>query len=143
MSPGIIFRPAAASDIETIVAIWRDCDLVRPWNDPYGDIALASGKANSDILLGIVGGEIAATVMVGHDGHRGIVYYVAVAPRFRQHRYGTATMRAAESWLVERGIAKLNLLIRPENEAVQRFYESLGYEVEPRLSMARRLLKPS
>jgi len=78
--------------------------------------------------------------MVGHDGHRGGVYYVSVAPEARETGLGRAIMREAEGWLKARGIGKLNLMIRAENEAVRTFYEKLGYVQEERIVMARRLL---
>ena len=79
---------------------------------------------------------VIASVMVGHDGHRGIVYYVATHPDYQRKGLGAAAMRAAENWLTQRGVWKLNLLVRAENDAVRSFYEKLGYEVEPRLCMA-------
>ena len=86
------------------------------------------------------GDTVIASVMVGHDGHRGIVYYVATHPDYQRKGLGKATMRAAEHWLTQRGVWKLNLLVRAENDAVRVFYEALGYEVEPRLCMARKLI---
>ncbi|QPC42080.1 GNAT family acetyltransferase [Kaustia mangrovi] len=136
----LTFRPIEDGDIEDVVALWQRCDLTRPWNDPAKDIAFARAQPNADILLGILDGRIAASVMVGHDGHRGIVYYVAVDPDHRRKGLGRQVMQAAEAWLVERGVWKLNLVVRPENEGVRSFYEQLGYEVEPRLNMARRLI---
>ena len=50
-------------------------------------------------------------------------------------------MRAAEAWLKERGVWKINLLVRSENEKVRRFYESLGYEINEVFSMGRRIIE--
>ncbi len=133
------FRSATDDDIETIVDLWQRCGLTRPHNDPYRDIVFAREKAESDVLVGEIGGRIAASAMVGHDGHRGTVYYVSVDPDSRGTGLGRELMAAVESWLKDRGVWKLNLLIREDNTAVQGFYESLGYEVEPRTAMARRL----
>jgi ribosomal protein S18 acetylase RimI-like enzyme len=68
-----------------------------------------------------------ATAMVGHDGHRGWVYYVASDPNLRGKGYGRAIMNAAEDWLRAVGIAKLQLLVRPENSGVAAFYQSIGF----------------
>ena len=136
---GTTFRSASDDDIETIVDLWHRCGLTRPHNDPYRDIAFAREKAESDVLVGESDGRIVASAMVGHDGHRGTVYYVSVDPDRRGSGLGRDLMAAAEDWLKDRGIWKLNLLIREDNTAVQGFYESLGYEVEPRTAMARRL----
>lgn len=133
------FRSASDDDIEAIVDLWHRCGLTRPHNDPYRDIAFARANAESEVLVGEVDGRIVASAMVGHDGHRGTVYYVSVDPDRRGSGLGRDLMAAAEGWLKDRGIWKLNLLIREDNTAVQGFYESLGYEVEPRTAMARRL----
>ena len=81
------------------MALWQRCGLTRPWNDPHADIALARRRDNSTVLIGRDNGAIVATVMVGHDGHRGWVYYVAVDPDGRKRGYGRAIMAAAEDWL--------------------------------------------
>jgi hypothetical protein len=77
--------------------------------------------------------------MVGHDGHRGALYYVAVEPSLRRQGLGKAAVRAAEAWLAERGVWKLNLMVRPENAVVKGFYEALSYETNPVLCLARRI----
>lgn len=134
------FRPAGEEEIEEVVGLWTRCGLTRPWNDAVKDIAFARGKANSEVLVARRDGLLAASVMVGHDGHRGIVYYVSVAPELQGRGFGRQVMEAAEGWLRERGVWKLNLILRAENEKVRGFYEALGYEVEPRLCMARKLM---
>ncbi len=134
------YGSARDEDVDGLIALWRACDLVRPWNDPAKDIAFARSGPASDVLVARDGATVIASVMVGHDGHRGIVYYVATHPDYQRKGMGKATMRAAEHWLKQRGVWKLNLLVRAENDAVRGFYEALGYEVEPRLCMARKLL---
>ena len=104
----------------TVIALWQACGLTRPWNDPAADIALARREPNSTVLIGRDGGAIVATAMVGHDGHRGWVYYVATDPDHRAKGYGRAIMNAAEDWLRAPGIAKLQLMVRPDNAKVQR-----------------------
>ncbi|MGB5213009.1 MAG: GNAT family acetyltransferase [Anderseniella sp.] len=134
------FRPVQDTEVAGVIALWDTCGLTRPWNDPDKDIAFARSGPASDLLIMVDERTVIASVMVGHDGHRGIVYYVATHPDFQRKGLGAAAMRAAESWLTQRGVWKLNLLVRAENEAVRSFYEKLGYEVEPRLCMARKLI---
>ena len=125
------------ADIPAVVALWQRCGLVRPWNDPAADIALARSGGNSDVLVGRAGNAIAATVLVGHDGHRGWVYYVATDPDHRKKGFGRATMSAAEDWLRQRGVEKLQLMVRPDNIQVNAFYESLGYGEQKRVIYAK------
>ena len=127
----------ADADVEKVVALWQRCGLTRPWNDPHADIALARRRDNSTVLVGRDNGAIAATIMVGHDGHRGWVYYVTVDPDHRFKGYGRAIMAAAEDWLRARGIAKLQLMVRGDNAQVHAFYQSLGYYDQKRVTFAK------
>ena len=119
--------PIEDADIADVVALWQACGLTRPWNDPQADIALARRRPNSTVLVGRDADAIVATVMVGHDGHRGWVYYVAVDPARRAQGLGRDIMNAAEDWLRQAGIAKLQLLVRRSNAKAGAFYQSLGY----------------
>ena len=125
------------SDVADVIALWRRAGLVREWNDPTGDIALARRDGNATVLLGRANGIPAASVLVGHDGHRGWVYYVSVDPDYRDKGYGRAIMQAAEDWLRARGIQKLQLMVRGDNAQVHAFYESLGYYDQQRVTFAK------
>ena len=125
------------ADIAEVIALWRRCGLIRPWNDPEADIALARRSDNADILLGHDGDALAASVLVGHDGHRGWVYYVSVDPNHQRKNFGRAIMAAAEDWLREKGIEKLQLMVRGDNTQVQAFYESIGFGEQQRIVYAK------
>jgi GNAT superfamily N-acetyltransferase len=127
-SAALAIAPIGDGDVTAVIALWERCGLTRPWNDPAADIALARRGAHSTILICRDGGAIIATTMVGHDGHRGWVYYVAVDPDHRGKGYGRAIMNAAEDWLRRAGIAKLQLLVRRDNAKAGAFYESIGYD---------------
>ena len=127
----------ADDDVTAIIALWQRCGLTRPWNDPASDIALARRGENSTVLVGRLGSHVVATAMVGHDGHRGWVYYVAVDPDQQSKGFGRAIMKATEEWLRQTGIAKLQLMVRPDNKKVQAFYESLDYDEQERIIYAK------
>jgi ribosomal protein S18 acetylase RimI-like enzyme len=129
--------PIEDADVGDVVALWQRCGTARPWNDPAADIALARRGSNSTVLLGRHDGNIVASVLVGHDGHRGWVYYVASDPDHRFKGFGRAMMTAAEDWLRARGIEKIQLMVRPDNSKVQAFYESLGYFEQKRIIYAK------
>lgn len=114
-------------DVPAVVALWQKCGLLRPWNDPHGDIAFARQSENATVLVGHANGAVVATAMTGHDGHRGAVYYVAVDPDQRRSGLGGEIVAAAEAWLRTKGVWKLNLLVRDTNTPVIGFYEALGY----------------
>ena len=136
-SVALTLAPIADADVAAVAALWQRCGLTRPWNDPASDIAFARKGPNSAVLVGREANAIVASVMVGHDGHRGWVYYVAVDPDHRQKKYGRVIMDAAENWLRERGIEKLMLLVRSDNTAVKAFYQQLGYDEQERVIYAK------
>ena len=124
-------------DVAEVTRLWKRAGLVRDWNDPSSDIALARKENNSTILLARHEGALVASVLVGHDGHRGWVYYVSVDPDHRSMGYGRDIMTAAEDWLRARGIAKLQLMVRGDNTQVHAFYQSLGYYEQERVTFAK------
>ncbi len=121
------------------MALWENCNLVRPWNDPFKDIQICRESGHGEILVGEKDDEIVASVMVGQDGHRGWLYYLAVAPTHRKHGLGRELAAAAEKWLEQRDVPKAELMIRRENTAATQFYRCLGYQQESRTVMGRRL----
>ena len=116
-----------ADDADAAVTLWQACGLTRPWNDPHADLARALAAADATLLAGRIDDVMVATVMVGFDGHRGWVYYLAVAPDAQRAGHGAAMMRAAERWLHAHGAPKLNLMVRADNEAAVGFYRAIGY----------------
>lgn len=135
-------RPMRPGEEEAVVAVWQAAGLLRPWNDPFADIAFCQESGHGEVLVLCAGGPggpgpIAAAVMVGHDGHRGTVYYVAVDPARRRAGLGRALMAGAEAWLKARGIWKLNLLVRADNRQVVRFYEAIGMAEGERIYMEK------
>lgn len=118
------------ADVDDAIALWERCGLTRPWNDPRADIALAMHSTDAEVLVGHVDDSVMATVMVGFDGHRGWVYYLAVDPNARRGGLGGEMMAAAEAWLRARRAPKIQLMVRDENTAVAAFYERLGYELQ-------------
>ena len=136
-APALSVSSIEDSDIPEVIALWQRCGLTRPWNDPEADIALARRRSNSTVLIGRDGATIVATAMVGHDGHRGWVYYVAVDPDRRALGHGRMIMHASEDWLRQASIAKLQLLVRRENTRAGAFYQSLGYSESQSIMFAK------
>ena len=83
--------------------------------------------------------SVIGTIMAGYDGHRGWIYSVAVHPTHRKLGIGSRLVSHAEGALTAKGCMKINLQITEGNEAVAAFYTSLGYAVEKRVSMGKRI----
>ncbi len=133
----VTIRPALPDEEAGVVTLWRDCGLVVDTNDPAADFRFACLGASSAVLVAVETDAVVGGVMVGHDGHRGWIYYLACAPHRQGSGIGRGLVRAAEHWLRERGVAKLNLMVRETNTTVLGFYEKLGFDLTPRIVMAK------
>jgi ribosomal protein S18 acetylase RimI-like enzyme len=116
---GMGIRRAVAADETAVVGLWRSCDLIVSYNDPGRDFRRGISGQCSDVLVEEdESGEIVGTVLVGYDGHRGWLYYVAASPALQRTGIGRKMVEAAEKWLRDRGVAKAQLLIRETNTGV-------------------------
>ena len=166
---GITVRTFEPGDTEALVALWRECGLTRPWNDPHRDIERRRAIDDGLFLVGLAGADAAAenadrtaandgaapagradgradapaliaSAMGGYDGHRGWVYYVAVHPGRRGRGHARTLMAALETRLLARGCPKINLQVREGNAAALAFYARLGYAVDRVAGLGKRLV---
>ena len=128
-------------DEEQVVALWNSCGLTRPWNDPHRDIARKVTAQPELFLVGTIGGQLVATAMVGYDGHRGWVYYLAVSSDHRREGLGRAMMAEAELLLIRLGCPKINLQLRSSNSEAIGFYRALGYLQDDVINLGKRLIE--
>jgi ribosomal protein S18 acetylase RimI-like enzyme len=133
-------RPFLDSDEAAVIALWEACGLTRSWNDPRKDIARKRSVQREWFLVGTQGDVVIAAIMIGYDGHRGWINYLAVAPDQRMHGHARALMREAERLLAAVGCPKINLQIRTANAAVIAFYKRIGYAQDDVVSFGRRLI---
>lgn len=134
-------RPYRAEDQTAVIALWDECGLLRPWNDPYLDIERKLGVQPELFLVGVdAENRVIATAMAGFDGHRGWVNYLAVVPGKRRQSLGRQLMTEVERLLTERGCPKLNLQVRTSNLDVLAFYRKLGYVQDEVISLGKRLI---
>lgn len=122
------------------MALWNECGLTRPWNDPHKDIARKLTEQPELFLVGTEQNSIVASAMAGFDGHRGWVYYLAVSPKHQAKSLGRKLMQEIERLLLERGCPKINLQVRSSNSGAVEFYRRLGYVQDDVVSLGKRLI---
>ena len=133
----MIIRSATGADRASVVLLWETAFPDDPPHNAPRKVFDAKLAVKDDMLLVAVDGDaVIGTTMAGYDGHRGWLHKVAVLPRYRRRGVATALVRRAVLALRSVGCAKVNLQIRATNAEVRGFYESLGFEIEERLSMA-------
>ena len=131
------FQPA---DADSVIELWNRCGLLRPWNDPHQEIARKRLVQSEWFLVGVIDGQIIATVMAGFDGHRGWINYLAVDPSHQRNGYGSALIVQVERLLSAFGCPKVNLQIRSDNLDAIKFYERIGFSPDAVVSFGKRLI---
>jgi ribosomal protein S18 acetylase RimI-like enzyme len=123
----LLIQEAVSSDTDTVISLWHQCELTRPWNNPRSDFMLAIKNQTSTIWLAKVESLLAGTVMVGFDGHRGWIYYLGTVPEFRNRDVARQLLNRSMTWLAERHCPKVELMVRSDNPAAK-MYQRLGWE---------------
>lgn len=128
-------------DKAAVITLWQQCGLIVAHNDPDMDIKRKLRQQPELFLTGKIQKQLVATAMVGFDGHRGWLNYLAVAPDWQRRGIGRMVMAEAERRLLALGCPKLNLQVRGTNTQVVAFYQALGYTQDKVVSMGKRLIK--
>ena len=136
----LAIRPYQLSDESATIALWDQCNLLRPCNNPHRDIQRKLSFQPDLFLLAILGGQVVGSVMAGYEGHRGWINYLAVAPQHRRQGIARRLMAEAERRLLALGCPKINLQVRSTNHAVLGFYSRIGYAQDEVISLGKRLL---
>lgn len=128
------------SDRGPVKELWQACGLTRPWNDPDSDISRKLLVQPELFFVGEVDQQVMASAMAGYDGHRGSVFYLAIAPVHQRRGYGKLLMQKIEHSLQKMGCPKLNIVVRSSNANVLAFYHRLGYVMDDVVSTGKRLI---
>ena len=130
-----------AGDQDAIVELWQQCGLVVPWNNPLTDIARKIADSPELFFTGRIEGKLVASCMAGYDGHRGWIYFLAVANCEQRKGFAAQLVAHVEAQLIELGCPKLELMVRDKNREVIEFYQAIGFNLDPVRVLSKRLLQ--
>ena len=128
-------------DRKAVIALWHECELIRPWNDPNKDIDRKVAFQPEWFFVMAYDENVIGTIMAGYDGHRGSVFYLAIAKKYRGRGLASRLMQHAADELKKAGCPKINLMVRSSNIEVCTFYDKIGYQQEDIVSFGKRLIK--
>ena len=135
-----VIRSYEPQDHAEVISLWKEVFPDDPlWNEPTAVIRRKLTVQPELFLVGYADGRLVATVLAGFDGVRGWIHHLAVHPSHRRRGIARALMVAAEEGLAKLGCPKVNLQVRATNTAVVSFYRALGYSIEERASLGKRL----
>lgn len=136
----VIIRSYHELDYRAVVHLWEQCGLIVPWNNPQRDIERKLTVQSELFLIGVLNDKTIATAMVGYDGHRGWVNYLAVSPKSQRQGIARQMMKEAERRLLKLGCPKLQAQVRTSNSGVIEFYKKLGYGIDDVVNIGKRLI---
>ena len=77
---------------DDVIILWEKCGLTRSWNNPKKDIARKNSEQDGIFLIGQIDDVLMVSIMIGYDGHRGSINYLAVDPNHSGAGYGKILM---------------------------------------------------
>ncbi len=135
----LIIRTYNNNDEKELISLWKECNLVVPWNDPLKDIQRKLDENPKLFFVGTMNNTIVGSCMAGYDGHRGWIYYLATKPSLQKKGMAKQLVQHAQAVLASMGCPKINLMIRKTNEKVIQFYKNIGYNDDPVMVLSKRL----
>jgi ribosomal protein S18 acetylase RimI-like enzyme len=124
---------------DAIIDLWKKCNLVVPLNDPVEDIRKKLDFQPELFFVALLGDELIGSVMVGYEGHRGWLNYLAVLPEYQKRGYGRKLVKKAVDELRKLGCQKVNLQVRRSNISAAEFYRHIGFKDDDVISLGKRL----
>lgn len=140
-SSQFMIRLYRSQDEKSVIDLWQQCNLIIPQNDPHVDIKKKIEYQPDLFFVGTLQDRIVASIMVGYEGHRGWINYMAVLPQYQKKGFGDQLLEHAVSVLKKLGCQKINLQVRETNQEVIEFYKKHGFTDDHVLSFGRRLAK--
>lgn len=122
-----------------MVDLWGKCNLVVPQNDPVEDIQRKVVFQPELFFVALLDGKVIGSIMVGYEGHRGWLNYMAVLPEHQRYGYGRKLVEKAVRELKRLGCLKVNLQVRKSNVLVVEFYKHLGFKDDDVVGLGKRL----
>ncbi|MGM0857689.1 MAG: GNAT family N-acetyltransferase [Pseudomonadota bacterium] len=122
------YRTMTIDDYEAAIALWSESEGVRLRDaDSREGIEKYLLRNPGLSFVAEEDGELAGTIMAGHDGKRGYVQHLSVADAHRRSGIATRLVSLCLEALKHEGILKSHLMILPENEAGKQFWASQGW----------------
>ena len=136
--------PMRPEDYNEVAALWQATEGVGLDDDTDTREGVTGYLARNPGLSFVARqeGRIVAAVLCGHDGRRGYLHHLAVAPRWRRKGIGRALVEACLAGLGSVGIPKCNIFLYANNELGDAFWKQCGWPERHDLKVLQRRCSP-
>jgi ribosomal protein S18 acetylase RimI-like enzyme len=125
----VTIRQMGMDDYGLVERLWTEAGLTfRPQGRDRPDRVVRELQQGTAVfLLAEVGGRLAGVVLGTHDGRKGWINRLAVAPAYRRRGIAGRLVREAEAWLDALGMEVIAALIESHNQESLGFFRAIGY----------------
>ena len=129
MSQAVAIREFQPTDLDGAIELWSRSDGIG-LNESDTRPALLRFLARNPgfSAVAIAADELAGAILCGHDGRRGTIHHLAVAPAYRRRSVGSALLEHCLARLRDAEIPRCNLFLYDDNEIGRRFWEHHGWQ---------------
>ena len=141
MSRGVTTREFTIGDYDDAIALWRSVEGVEICEgDSREEIAQYLKRNPGLSRVAEADGKIVGVALCGHDGRRGWIYHLAVAPTYRRQQVGKILLEACVNGLRGAGLKRAIILVAGDNQSGHEFWLRNGWEdIDGAIAMTREL----
>ena len=136
-------RELRTHDIERVVALWASAEGVELDRSDSPEALVAFLARNPGLSsVAFLDGELAGAALCGHDGRRGLLHHLAVAPFARRRGVGRAIVERCLGQLRGAGIIRCHALVFRDNRFGELFWTPTGWDLRDKVALYSRFASP-
>jgi len=141
MSNRVTTREFVMSDYDDVIALWAGVEGVEICEgDSRQEIAEYLERNPGLSRVAILNEKLVGAALCGHDGRRGWIYHLAVAPTYRRQKIGNVLMESCLNALRAIGLKRAIILVAGDNPGGHDFWLRNGWEnIDGAIAMTREL----
>ena len=141
--PAYRLRDFVLADYDTVLALWRSCAGIGLNESDTREAMAAFLIRNPSLSLVATAkdGAIVGAVLGGHDGRRGYLHHLAVAPAHRGRGLGRRLVDETLARLRRHGIQKCSIFLFADNAAGRAFWLREGWTAREDLVVVQKVIR--
>jgi ribosomal protein S18 acetylase RimI-like enzyme len=141
MSAGVTTREFMMDDYDGAIALWSGVEGIEICEgDSREEIAEYLTRNPGLSQVAVAEGKIIGVALCGHDGRRGWIYHLAVAPSHRRQKAGKLLLDSCLDGLRKAGLKRAIILVAGDNPGGHQFWLQNGWEdIDGAIAMTREL----